>query len=130
MAKIKARRGGNAPPSVTERKTASVFSTLEDIISENRSPVDIKNFAYLFMDKIGGPQGFVDRVMEEFEGSQVGSLSRARVLEIMMKLFQLATPKETYGDYSDMTEDDLKAVVTRHMIAPPSPTQWIDHVCI
>jgi hypothetical protein len=133
MAKITTNRGGKKKPvaNVDQHKQATVFSTLEDIISGQQSPVDIKNFAYLFMEKIGGPQGFVDKVMEEYEGAPMGSLARSRVLDIMMKLFQLATPKESHGDYSELTDDDLKDVIKKHL-APNTPhaQQWVDHVCI
>ena len=80
------------------------------------------------MDKIGGPAGFVKMVMDEYEESDAGSLARSRVLEIMMKLFQIATPKETFGDYGDLTDDDLKSAMKSQM--GPEPPRWINHVCI
>lgn len=133
MAKISTNRGGKQKPAAkVEPKQSNVFSTLEDIISGQQSPVDIKNFAYLFMEKIGGPQGFVDKVMEEYDGAPLGSLARSRVLDIMMKLFQLATPKESHGDYSELSDEDLKGVLKKHL-APPraeAQTQWVEHVCI
>ena len=131
MAKISTNRGGSK--RAPSKSLPTVLSTLEDVISSKQSPVDIKKFAYLFMERIGGPAGFVDKVMEEYEGAELGSLARSRVLDIMMKLFQLATPKETFGDYSDLSDDDLKNMLGSHFNpqAPaPAPQPWVDHVCI
>ncbi len=66
--------------------------------------------------------------MKEYHDSDQGSLARSRVLDIMMKLFQLATPKEAFGDYGDLSDDDLKNAMKSQM--GPLPLQWISHVCI
>lgn len=134
MATIKAKKRGSKaspslPPPPRERK-ADIFSTLEEIVSGKQSPIDVKNLAHIFMERAGGQQGFVELVWAEYHGSDMGSLARSRVLEIMMKLFQLATPKEDFGDYGDFTDDDLKKVVSKHVIAPPPQLLWVDHVCI
>lgn len=128
MAKITTNRGGSK--KAASKSLPAAISTLEEVISSKQSPVDIKKFAYIFMERIGGPVGFVDKVMEEYNGSDVGSLARARALEIMMKLFQLATPKETFGDYSDLTDDDLKMMLSSQFNAAQPQPQWIEHVCI
>ena len=132
--KIKAKRGSgnNIPGPPISKSLTNVVTTLEEIIVSKQSPVDIKKFAYLFMDKIGGAEGFTEKVLEEYNGSPVGSLARSRVLEIMMKLFSMATPKETFGDYGDFTDDDLKEMLKKQLgtMAPIVSLKWVDHVCI
>ncbi len=119
MAKVIAKKSKSLPASI---------KTLEEILTKNQSPVDIKKFAYLFMEKIGGPAGFVNMVMKEYNDAETGSLAKSRVLDIMMKLFQLATPKEAFGDYGDLSDDDLKDAMKSQM--GPTPPQWVTHVCI
>lgn len=120
--KINARKVGSG------KSLSATIKSLEEVVANKESPVDIKKFAYIFMDKIGGPKGFVNKVLKEYKDSESGSLARARILEIMMRLFQLATPKESFGDYGDLSDEDLKRVFKAQLA--PEPTKWIDHVCI
>ena len=121
---------------VTKRaeKIKSGISTLEEIIANKQSPIDVKEIAYAFMGKLGGTQGFVERILGEYDACNPGSLARSRILDIMVRLFQIATPKERFGDYGDVSDADLEAILHEKLgtKAKPQvkPQNWIDHVCI
>ena len=106
---------------------------LEGILTAKDSPIDIKEIAYQFMSQVGGPPGFVARIMEEYDASPVGSLARSRILEIMVKLFQIATPKEKFGELGELTDEDLVHIL-KEQFTPKAEVkhvgEWVDHPCI
>ena len=125
MAKIKT----NKPAKPSTRVVASSIKTLEEIISNKQSPIDVQELAYEFMSKIGGNTGFVDMVLTEYNGSEIGSLARARVLDIMLKLFQLASPKDGGGDFANISDDDLKNIL-QAQLGVPKQENWPYDICI
>lgn len=102
-------------PTGNGNKPASL-KALETILESKQSPIDIKEIAYQFMRQVDGPGGFVKRIMEEYDGSAVGSLARSRILDIMVRLFQIATPKDKLGDLGDISDEDLVSVMKDHLL--------------
>lgn len=134
MAKARGRpKAGNEKPLLSGGKKPGL-KALETILTSDRSPIDITEIAYQFMHQVGGPAGFVERIMGEYDGSPVGSLARSRVLDIMVRLFQIATPKDKQGDLGHLTDEDLEVILRKQLmlsVEPPAPvSQEIDHFCI
>ena len=128
MAKLKVNK--RQPLDTSPRKA---ISTLEQLLANKQSPIDVKEIAYAFMSKLGGTEGFVERILGEYESCDAGSLARSRILDIMVKLFQIATPKERFGDYADVSDEDLTALLHEKLGTkprPPAKPDWIEHVCI
>jgi hypothetical protein len=84
-----------------------VITTLQDVIDAKKPPIDIHALANEFHKQIGGDLGFVERVLKEYEDTKPGSLARARIMEIMVRLFQIASPKEKTVDLGLLSDDDL-----------------------
>lgn len=122
MTKINARKVGDG------KSLTQTIKSLEGIIASKESPVDIKKIAHIWLAKVGGPAGFVRMLQREYKLCDSGSLARSRIMDLMLKLLQMATPKEQFGDYGDLNDDDLKSVFKSQL--GPAPPQWIDHVCI
>ena len=125
------RHTRGADNATNARKSQPMMKALEAIIDSKKSPIDIKEIAYQFMHQIGGPGGFVARIMEEYDGSPKGSLARSRILEIMVKLFQIATPKEKYGELSHLSDEDLTDILKQGIgKREVADNGWIEHPCI
>lgn len=129
MAKIRVKT--KAPG---ESKVSPGINTLEQLISNKQSPIDIREIAYSFMNKLGGTSGFVDKILQEYESCSPGTLARSRILDIMVKLFQIATPKEKFGDFDGVTDEDLMGIIQGKLNMTPvkesTQSKWVDHVCI
>ena len=113
------------------RTRSSALNALESIVNSKSSPVDIKDLAYECMHQVKGNAGFVAVIMEEYSASAAGSLARSRILDIIVRLFQLATPKEKFGDLGHLSDDDLMGILNQGLNRPGKRVlSWTDHVCI
>lgn len=106
------------------------IGVLEAVLTNKQSPIDIKEIAYQFMHQVGGPSGFVQRIMEEYDGAPIGSLARSRILDIMVRLFQIATPKEKHGELGHLSDEDLASILREQLGKNEKSDGWIDHTCI
>ena len=103
---------------------------LDAVLTNKQSPIDIKEIAYQFMHQVGGPAGFVERIMEEYDGAPIGSLARSRILDIMVRLFQIATPKEKHGELGHLTDEDLTSILREQLGKNEKHDGWVTHACI
>ena len=106
------RPPGTAP--MKKLKSPGVVA-LEAILENKQSPIDIREIAYQFMRQVGGPAGFVEKIFVEYDSSAAGSLARSRILDIMIRLFQIATPKEKFGELGHLTDEDLERVLQEQL---------------
>jgi hypothetical protein len=97
--------------------TNSPLKTLESMILSKDCPIDVREVSYEFMKQVGGPKGLVRLIMLEYNESKVGGLARARILDIMMRLFQSTSPKGGSGDLGHMTEADLELILKEKLAA-------------
>lgn len=112
-------------------KSAGGFKSLESILTASDSPIDIKEVAYQLMNLVGGAAGLAILIKEEYNASEAGSLARTRALDIMVKMLQIAAPKDGVEDTSYLTDEDL-AEIARDELRRMGVTDpgWITHVCI
>ncbi len=93
----------------------SPIKALEQMILSKDCPIDLREVAYEFMKKIGGPKGLVRLIMTEYEESKTGGLARARILDIMMRLFQQTSPKGGVGDLGQLSDEDLRRLLDERL---------------
>lgn len=112
------------------RQMPTGLKALSAILENKQSPIDIREIAYQFMRQVGGPAGFVRKIMEEYDEAEVGSLARSRILDIMIRLFQIATPKERFGDVNHMTDDDLARAFKEAVGVKEAVNGYPTEICI
>lgn len=101
--------------SLRDKKVIKGLDAFEAILSTKQSPIDVREIAYQFMRQVGGPEGFVAAIFEEYDQSAAGSLARSRILDIMIRLFQMATPKEKFGELGHLSDEDLERLLKEQL---------------
>ena len=112
-------------------RASSGFKSLESILTSKDSPIDIKEVAYQLMGLVGGGAGLAQMIKAEYASTEAGSLARARALDLMVKMLQIASPKDGAEDTSYLTDDDIAETVRGEIQKLGiSEAVWVYHVCI
>lgn len=62
-----------------------------------------------FYEKVGGPVAFADLLFTEFNAAQPGSLTRQRILDVVLKTTKVLDERaEAASTLDGMSEEDLK----------------------
>lgn len=113
-------------------ESATSFGTaVERMLMSKSAPIDLKEVAIEFMQKVGGPQGFVKLILDDYQASEAGTPERARLWELAVRLFTKAQEDEATVDHDMTTDDDLQAEAAYLMARMGvGAVVWVDHVCI
>lgn len=114
-----------------ETASATMGKVMDRVLISKETPVDLRELAIEFMKEIGGPQEFVQLMMLDYHRAKPGSPERARVWELLVKLFGIATEKEPAMDGDLASDADLENAASDLMKRMGADKEtYPDHVCI
>ncbi len=117
--------------AVLERpQVKSTFRSIEDILAKQNAPVEQKKIAYELMAIMGGEKGFVEKLIDEFNATEKGSLVHHRFFELMLKLMDKVQPKESMGAMDYITDEDIARVLREHISHSEIKLGYPTHFCI
>ena len=113
-----------------ERPQSHPIRSIEDVLDSTTAPIEQKRIAYELMSLVGGERGLAKKIMDEYKDTSPGSLARVRFFEMLLKLVQMAQPKDVTGDFDYLSEDDIARILIEHTRSSGVALAYPTHFCI
>jgi hypothetical protein len=93
------------------KKPAKAATVLE-LVEQATGAINVSELAVAMLEEFGGLVQFAREYKKEFDEATPGSISRSKMLEGMMRVINMATPKNAVSDLSQLEGGDLEKVAT------------------
>jgi hypothetical protein len=92
---------------MAKRKAGEVL----DVIAEGGKPLDVRDLARELLSAFGGPRSFAYKFHQEYEDKKSTAISRAKMLEAVLRVFGQAAAREQdpAGNLGRASTEDLMA---------------------
>jgi len=84
---------------------------IEKILEAKESTVNLEKVAAAWLKAIGGIDGLVDLLQNEYRVSKAGSIVRAKLHELQFRLIEKVFPATKIENVSMLTDKDLEKVM-------------------
>ncbi len=97
-------------------------------LKTTKSQLKIEDLAGAIMRKFGGFDKFAEKYVADYEAAKMGSVTRARLLDGTMKMFQFIGKKDTAPGLDEITDEDLQDQIAQHLEKLLKATPIVDLV--
>lgn len=87
--------------------STTISVVLEKMLASKQSAINTDELSYEFMKQIGGSEGFVKCVLDDYKNAIPGSPERARMMALVMQLVSMVHASTVPKDLDGVSEDDL-----------------------
>lgn len=91
----------------TNRVPASIQDSIEKILDAGAQVPHLSELVERFYEMVGGPRGFAQLLHEEWLAAKPGSMQRARIMEMILRMHGSIKDLTTKDELGFLSEDDL-----------------------